>query len=731
MKKYLLAMALVVSLMLTMVSCDDLLNSMDISSLLGDHTDPTEESTGEVTLETQAILETQSPESDPETEAEESLPDETDPDETTPAETTPAETTRPAETQTGMGGEDETEDPEDDLPYVSAKKAGMIYDAYDNFYVNGAPYFAYDGNAGDKLNEIGNRIVFQPGEVCNSVYLRGWIGFQQPIESFGYYVDTYDFVYGNFAQAAEEAVMTYGGQYASRFAIQIDFADLSAGEHRIGFVAKLADGTVALLHSEITVVVKNTQWTDNTIVKHLNFDELIRYSKGVKKDGVFMPGDSDNWDLIANCDASVDSLGYRGWVAVMGELGQFGYSINGGKPVYSDKWNLPTEGAVFDAAAGIGADTATRMEITIPFTNISGEGNKIMILYKNAKGESVILSTFTVNLPEKGAMDPVSVFHAPDLGLKGNASGIRYTEVVRNSFLHVIPGNSDPYYYPFASVQGARYVAIRYRTADATNAHIQFFLASSGSGPSDDSSMLSQPVLTDGEWHLAIFDTQSLIDAGIYNGSYVSYFRFDPLEAGYKLDANGNPYKPDGLVYARYDLPADCSIDVSYIGFFHSVEAAELYDAGVVKDDSAFDGELPDQEPDLGLNYIMNGDNTYSVNHLGSCTASVVVIPSTYNSLPVTRIMPRVFWGYSQVTCFVFPDSIEVIEQDAAPYCTNLKTIYFGKGLKSIGNWAFFQCTSLTDIYYAGSEEEWDRINNGQEWVSTGVTVHFNTVYVP
>jgi restriction endonuclease S subunit len=196
-------------------------------------------------------------------------------------------------------------------------------------------------------------------------------------------------------------------------------------------------------------------------------------------------------------------------------------------------------------------------------------------------------------------------------------------------------------------------------------------------------------------------------------------------------DANGKPYKPDGLVYARYDLPADCSIDVSYIGFFHSVEAAELYDAGVVKDDSAFDGELSDQEPDLGLSYIMNGDNTYSVNHLGSCTASVVVIPSTYNGLPVTRIMPRVFWEYSQVTCFVFPDSIEVIEQDAAPYCANLKTIYFGKGLKSIGNWAFFQCTSLTDIYYAGSEEEWDRINNGQEWVPIGVTVHFNAVYVP
>ena len=54
----------------------------------------------------------------------------------------------------------------------------------------------------------------------------------------------------------------HGGQYASRFAIEIKFDELSEGEHKIGFVAKLADGTVALLHSEITLVIKNTHWTD-------------------------------------------------------------------------------------------------------------------------------------------------------------------------------------------------------------------------------------------------------------------------------------------------------------------------------------------------------------------------------------------------------------------------------------------------------------------------------------
>jgi hypothetical protein len=29
----------------------------------------------------------------------------------------------------------------------------------------------------------------------------------------------------------------------------------------------------------------------------------------------------------------------------------------------------------------------------------------------------------------------------------------------------------------------------------------------------------------------------------------------------------------------------------------------------------------------------------------------------------------------------------------------------------NIGQWAFYDCPSLTDIYYAGSEEEWKNIS--------------------
>ena len=138
-------------------------------------------------------------------------------------------------------------------------------------------------------------------------------------------------------------------------------------------------------------------------------------------------------------------------------------------------------------------------------------------------------------------MEPVNVFDAEDIQTVTGGDPSNMTQdclTLEDGYIHVVPIGPDPYWYPFAGVDGARYVAIRYRT-DATGADMQLYMSSTGNGPQDDTTMIRQPVIADGEWHVIIFDTQSLIDANLYDGEYVSYFRFDPLEAGYKLDENG------------------------------------------------------------------------------------------------------------------------------------------------------------------------------------------------
>ena len=155
---------------------------------------------------------------------------------------------------------------------------------------------------------------------------------------------------------------------------------------------------------------------------------------------------------------------------------------------------------------------------------------------------------------------PVNIFWATNIAGMSGQKQIA-SAVVEDNYLHVVPAGTDPYWFPFSYTDGARYVVIRYRT-DATGANMQFFMASTGSKPSNDSSMLQQPIVDDGEWHLAVYDTQPLIDAGIYDGSFVSYFRFDPLEAGYILNEDGEPYKDDNGNWYKYELPENCSIDI-------------------------------------------------------------------------------------------------------------------------------------------------------------------------
>ena len=62
--------------------------------------------------------------------------------------------------------------------------------------------------------------------------------------------------------------------------------------------------------------------------------------------------------------------------------------------------------------------------------------------------------------------------------------------------------------------------------------------------------------------------------------------------------------------------------------------------------------------------------------------------------------------------------------------CTNLKTVTFSKDIKSIDESAFYNCSKLTDIYYEGSEEDWNNIfidkNNN---ILSSITIHYN--YVP
>ncbi len=100
-----------------------------------------------------------------------------------------------------------------------------------------------------------------------------------------------------------------------------------------------------------------------------------------------------------------------------------------------------------------------------------------------------------------------------------------------------------------------------------------------------------------------------------------------------------------------------------------------------------------------GLAYTLNADNqSYSVTGIGTCTDTEIVIPTTYNNLPVTSIGEDAFYCCDSLTKITIPDSVTSIGEDAFSDCNSLTEITIPNSVTSIGEDAFKYCSRLTNI---------------------------------
>ena len=119
----------------------------------------------------------------------------------------------------------------------------------------------------------------------------------------------------------------------------------------------------------------------------------------------------------------------------------------------------------------------------------------------------------------------------------------------------------------------------------------------------------------------------------------------------------------------------------------------------------------------------------------GCSTLTSASVPGVFSDID------GVFYGCSNLQELIIsngPSSIKDTEHSSSIHegdaeqpgafagCENLKTIYLPRSIKSISAYSFFFCESLEDVYYSGSQNEWDTvlIGEGNEPLTTA-NVHY------
>ena len=168
----------------------------------------------------------------------------------------------------------------------------------------------------------------------------------------------------------------------------------------------------------------------------------------------------------------------------------------------------------------------------------------------------------------------------------------------------------------------------------------------------------------------------------------------------------------------------DGSIKISLDGgqSFTDYSIADIHKSGIPLEDNQDYEKIKIQAP---ANVLKNLDVVSGVKVEGGGAGS------TNESFPIMDTDTYGFDFPKCVTGFIFPNGMTTIRgvYDKSLFYSypNLQTIIIPESVTSIGDGAFYGCSSLKTINYTGTEEQWNAISKGTNWFNgTSLNVIYN-----
>ena len=222
-----------------------------------------------------------------------------------------------------------------------------------------------------------------------------------------------------------------------------------------------------------------------------------------------------------------------------------------------------------------------------------------------------------------------------------------------------------------------------------------------------------------------------------YNASYTSYTSMLKHNAG-------DCWASTALIVKLCDMAgitAATHLDNQFgEGVGHRNAIAKIDDTYYVAD-AGFTGKKPREylvyELPYGVETMYIDNETVAVVNYGGLD-SEVIIPETVKGKTVTRFADDNFYMFSSdaIETVILPDTVTSLDRTAFYHASNLKKVYIPKSVTKIHSESFYNTVkyvingavsdcSITDVYYSGTEEQWNAIEN-IESVPSNVRIHFN-----